>query len=214
MTTYTIYSATSDGKITSSSTTYSSARSGTGLSANNSSTTMEVGQQRGGSTRFCYEGFVTFDCSSITGSASSATLNLNADFDVSTTNFTTNARTHSWSGSGLTTADWVAGASLSALTLLASFASASYPGDGNYAAFTSDAALLTAVDLHGTLDMLLCSDRHEAGNDPIVNEYIRWASADATGTSLDPYLEVIVSSDTPGARLTLGPKIERMRLVA
>jgi hypothetical protein len=148
------------------------------------------------------EGFLSFNASAVAGSASVGTLSLyGADAFGLDTAFTTEARAHPWSSGNLTTADWVAGASLSALTRLATRASAGFTTSG-YNAFTSDVAMLAAIDAHGTLDMLLCSARQTAGTAPSDGEYLEWISADASGTAQDPKID-ITTIDAGGAKLAL-----------
>jgi hypothetical protein len=84
-----------------------------------------------------YEGFYQFDTSGIgdTDTIDSAVFSLHGHTDNSVTDFTINCRLKDW-GTGLTTADWVAGADLSALTLLATFATSGFTTSG-YNDFTS-----------------------------------------------------------------------------
>lgn len=213
MATYTIYSSTEDGYIQSSSTSYSTARSGGSLSSNNT-VEIGIGQNRSGSTRSCYEAFFLFDLSDVAGEATQATISLYGLYDLSTTNFTAEIRTNPWGGS-LTTADWVAGGDLSGLTLLASFDVTGFSTSG-YNAFTSEAAILTAVDLHGSLEVIAHSSRHRISNDPSGAEMVWVVQADASGTSQDPKIDIESeeAAGGVGARILAGPKLERMRLVA
>ena len=196
-TTTTAYASTGDGHITSSDATYATARSGSGLTVQTASTLNTSGQTFNTPTYFCYETFIDPDTSAIpdTDAISSAVLSLYGGTDGSTTNFTNNARLFDWSTS-LTTADWIAGESLSAQTLLATFPSASYV-DAVYNDFTSDAAFIANVDKTGETRIILSSDRHEAGNTPTGPEYIQWSSADVAGTTQDPKLVVTHAASTP-----------------
>lgn len=195
MTTYTIYSGTGDGTITSSNGTYSTARSGSGLSADTSDTTLFVGQTALGSFE-CKEAFVSFDTSGVAGAVTSATLSLFINgLELPSTNFTLNARRLDWGT--LTTADWIAGASLSGQTLLATYATST--GTSNaYAALTSQAAFLTNINQSGTTGIILSSSRHEAGTSSDFNERLGFYSADRSGTTNDPKLVVVATaSSTP-----------------
>jgi len=196
MASYTIYSGSGGGYIRSANNTYSTARAGSSLTATTGAGEAHAwGQERSGSSRRCYEAFFAFDCSSVTGTASVATFSEYGLLDASTTDFTMEARTKTWSGSGLTTADWVAGASLSGLTLLASRSSSGWSTSG-YNAWTSEAALLTAVDLHGSLEFLTCSAEQTSGSDPTNDEYVGCYNSEESGTSTDPKLEI--TSDVAG----------------
>ncbi len=187
----TIYSDTSDGMIGSFSGTYSTARSGAGLAAYNALNYFIVGQDFSGGLYFVNESFLSFDTSSLGASATVSAVVLDAYLttDESTTDFTINARTFDWSSGGLTTADWVAGASISGNTLLATRATSGIGSTGAYKAFTSQAAFLTAPNLKtGTVYMLLSSSRHEGNNTPGGLEQMIFSSADESGTTQDPKL--------------------------
>lgn len=187
----TVFSDASDGSITSSSTTYSTARAGSSLTPSTTSAAETVGQNRAASTRFCFEGFVSFDTSSIpdTDTVSDAVLSIYGAGDSSTTDFTMNARTSNW-GATLTTGDWVAGASLSGLTLLATYSTASGWSAVAYNDFSSGVNMPAAIDKAGITYILLSSSRHEAGNDPAGNEFVNWYAAEQAGTTQDPKLTV------------------------
>lgn len=194
MPTYTFYSGTGGGYLQSSSTSYSTARAGSSIGGITNDD-LVVGQARIGSTRYCYESFLSFDLSGLpAGTITAATLRLWGTYQGSGPDFTVNARSRSWVSGGLTSADWVAGASLSSLTLLASFATSGFNASG-YNDFTSQAALLTAAAARGTLEVILCSSRHEAGDDPAsgTDDLVQFSSADASGTSQDPVLEVTIA---------------------
>ena len=221
VTTATFYASTADGYLSSRDDDYSLARAGTGASLASSPTASEgyVGQAADGAPGFlyqCTEGFLSFDTSSIPDDAAilSVTLSLYGDTDSSTTDFTINARAHDW-GAGITTADWVAGASLSAKTLLATFATSGWSVAG-YNDFTSEAAFLTAINKTGTTYIILSSSRHEGNNTPSGDEYVQWETANNTGTSKDPKLTVVYSEAAGplvGGRL-VGGGVLTGRLVA
>ena len=215
MSTLVVYSDTTDGHITSARTVggttndYALVRAGTGLFANPAYTYLWVGQNWAYDSDFddnslvVIEGFLAFDTSSIPDgdTVSAAVLNLTALADGSTTDFTIEARLSDW-GTGLTTADYVAGASLSGLTLLAHRATSS----GWTAAYDlTDDAFPANVNKTGTTRLLLCSSRTTAGTSPTIDrdEYVYAYSADQTGTTRDPKLTVTYSSsydpNVPGA---------------
>lgn len=158
--------------ISSTNATYSTARTGGTLSAF-AIVSVGVGQTTGFVIR---EGFLRF----VTGATipdadivSAVTFEMAVDTDQSATDFTCNVREKIWTPAPLSTADWVSGAALSG-TLLASRSTAgmtAYPG---YTAWTSQAAFLTTANLKtGTVELMLCSSRHEAGTTPTGNEYIQ-----------------------------------------
>lgn len=193
-TTYTIFSnGADDGQIASDSETYTTARAGSNLSATAADTTLTVGQLDIAGTAICYEGFVNFTTSPVVGTVSSAALSLYGEFDGSTTNFTVNARRLDYTAGGLTTADWKAGADLSALPLLASFV---IGGGGwstaGYNALTSEAAFLTNINTSGTTGIILSSSRHEGNNAPgaSTSERVTAYAGNQSGTTNDPRLVV------------------------
>ncbi len=153
--------------------TYSAARAGTGnvLTASVGAG-LHVGQDflgdSYGSQYDCYETFLDFNLATLTGTVSSATLSLGLALDVSTEDFTVEARTQDW-GATLTTGDFVAGASLGGLTLLATLASSGIGAVDAYKAMTeSGTALKDAVVAAGvgTLRLILCSDKHRDNTTP------------------------------------------------
>lgn len=191
----TVFSATSDGYIRSSEQfSYSDARNGTGVGLDAiTGTTFRVGQLFD-EEYFVYEGFLNFDVSAVAGSTiDSATLSLWLVTDSSTTDFTVEARARNW-GDTLTSDDFVAGGSLSGLTLLASIGSSGIGATAAYKALTSEAALLTAIASaaagDGILRLLLCSSRTTGNNSPGGLEYIICSSADHAGTTQDPKLDI------------------------
>ncbi len=212
MTTATFYANTADGYLQSRDDSYSLARAGTGasLGSSASATTAYVGQANDGAPGFvygCFELFLSFDTSSIPDGAgiTSVTLSLYGETDASATNFTINARAYDW-GASLTTADWIAGASLSGNTLLATFATSGFSVAG-YNDFTSEAAFRTAINKTGTTYIVLSSSRHEGNNTPTGAEYVKTWTANETGTSKDPKLTVVYSEVTGplvGGRLVGG----------
>jgi len=127
-----------------------------------------------------YEGFISFDTSAIgAGTVTSATLSLCPYQDQSVTDYTLYARARDW-GASLTTADWVAGASLSGLTLLASVSTVGI-SVGSYAALSSESAFASNINTSGSTRIILTSSRHEAGNLPPTGlEYVAWYSAEAS----------------------------------
>lgn len=193
-TTYTIFSDAADGSITSSNAVYLTARSGSGLLADAGAAVAQVGQVVVGDY-FCKEIFLSWDTSPINDAEtiSSALISLYGSANDSTADFTFNIRSFDW-GATLTTADWVAGASLSGNTLLASHSTASGWSLVAYNDFTSQAGLLTAINKTGSTRAIGASSRQEAGDVPTTDERVTFYSADQAGTTQDPKLVVEASS--------------------
>jgi hypothetical protein len=195
MTVTTVFSGAADGWIDSqdSSSSYATARTGGTLAAESAATTFNVGQNYNGlSTYSCREGFLSFDTSAITDTdvVSVIVLDVWLVTDTSTTDFTLEARERDW-GASLTTADWVSGASLSGLTLMASISTSGIGATGAYKTLTSQASFLTATNLKtGTVYLLLDSSRHVGNNQPTGQEFILMSSADNAGTTQDPKLTI------------------------
>ena len=161
MSTLTVYSDLVDGYIGSDSAVYLTARAGGGnLGVSTGADSIVQGQSLGYN---CFEGFISFDTSSIgAGTVTAATLSLYAKSDYSVVDFTVYARARDW-GASLTTADWVAGADLSALPLLASVTTAGL-SVAAYTALSSESAFVSNINTSGSTRIILTSARHEAGN--------------------------------------------------
>jgi hypothetical protein len=194
--TLTVFAATSDGYISSTNATYATARTGGTLAADSVATTCLIGQQFNGSNYIIDEAFFSFDTSPIptTATVNSVAFSLWGSADNSSQDFTMQARTDSWTAGGLTTADWVSGASLGALTLLATFSTASFSQIG-YNQFTENGTNFRSAINKGTgatTQFLVDSDRHVAGNTPTIGapENVTVDTADASGTANDPQLVI------------------------
>ena len=203
MTVTTVYASTTDGDITSSNAVYLTARAGSGLVVSSAGTTFGMGQALPGGVANCFEGFVSFDTSAVpdTEPITAAVLSLWVVSKVLTADFTIEARTSNW-GASLDTGDWVAGASLSALTLLASV-TASATTNGAYNDLAENGTnLQAAIDVTATTWILLDSDRHVAGNVPLGGEKVSCSSADEAGTTQDPKLVVTSTSSFNDSGMT------------
>ena len=146
-----------------------------------------------------YELFISFDTSSIgSGTISTATLNMTIQEDrTGGSDFNIQARLHDW-GTSVTTADWVAAASLSGKTLLAHKSTVGISNGSAYD-FTND-ALVANINKSGSTRMLLASDRFAAGTIPSGEEFVHLRTADYTGTTNDPKL--VITYSTGGATTT------------
>ena len=200
MTTTVVYSDTSDGFIyNEDEVSYANARAGGGtwssLFEYTSGSDLLAGQYfgdpfSGGSNVYgVNETFLAFDTHDVgTDTVSAAVLRVTSNADASDTDFTIQARLHDW-GATLTTADWVAGADLSGLTLLAHYATSSGFTSGTGYDLVDD-ALPANVNKTGSTRLLLCSSRTTNSNEPTGNEYVWIRAADYAGTTSDPKLTV------------------------
>ncbi len=200
MPTLIVYSdgGSNDGQISSGTTDYPSTRSGAGLSADTSSTSVTIGQWGNGGTFNCWEAFFSFDTSFVgfASSVSSVTFSLYgaSGGDLSFQDFTIEARMHDW-GTSLTTADWVAGASLSALTSVATFATSGGFSTSAYNDFTN-VAFPANINKSGSTRIICYSSRHSGNNTPSTYEEVVAYSADQTGTANDPKLLITYTETT------------------
>ncbi|MGR6923080.1 hypothetical protein ACU635_53250 [[Actinomadura] parvosata] len=189
----TVFSSTADGSIESADgSAYSTARAGTGtLFVDTNPNNIDVGQTH--PVYLVYEGFISFDTSSIPDAAtvSAVALALWLTADQSNIDFTLEARTYDW-GSSLTAGDWVPGANLGSLTLLASLATSGIGATGAYKTFASEVAFLAAPNIKtGIVHVMLSSSRTRLNTAPSSNiEKCTFSAADTTGTTQDPKLTI------------------------
>ena len=190
------YSDAADGFISSNNASYDPARSGSGstLTADTTNTTATVGQYYY-SSYYCYEAFISFDTSALPDSVtpSSAILNLYGFQDNSTNaDFTFEARVYDW-GTTLTTGDYVAGASLSALTSVATLSTASGWTTSGYNNLT-DVALPANINKTGTTRLICCSSRQTNNTAAVGFESVSFYTTDETGTTKDPTITVTITT--------------------
>jgi hypothetical protein len=201
MTTTTIFGDTTDGRVQSTATTvYADARSGaSGLSANAGEGFANLGQRLLTADYFCYEHFHAFDTSSIPDTDVITAVEFSLwSIANPTTNFVVEARLFDW-GATLTTADWIAGASLSAQTLLASADTSTLPtADTAYWTLTSEAAFPPAINKTGFTRFMLCSANQTNNVAPTGNEFFVPLFAEEAGTTKDPRLVVTHSAIVEG----------------
>lgn len=192
-TVYTVYAATTDHNVSSSSTTYSTARSGGGTLADNFSAgglaVLDVGQDHsaGSGIYRCMEAFLPFDLSAVPSPSAASKLIMNVAATFTTTK-TFQARITTFAtGTGA----FVAGASLSALT---SFGSLAVTGTGSKT-WTGPADVGSRASTFG---LILFGADQLNGVTPTSNalDFIRLDSADASGTTNDPRVEITVAVAT------------------
>lgn len=190
-TTFTFYSDSADGEVESDDATYSLARAGTGAFLFETTTgNINVGQNAGYEL---HQAFIQFDTSSLSGlTISSADLSLRGVNDFSTNDDTIEARRHDW-GPAVTTADWVAGASLSGKTLLASRSTSGWSTSG-FNDFTSDGNFITNLNTTGTTGIILHGQKQRTNSAPTDSEYVSFRGQDVVGDSQAPVLTVVASS--------------------
>ncbi len=201
MATVTIYSSSSDGYIMSEDSAtpgvYADARAGTNnttFTAYSSSTYITVGQNYftgsySTTTYDCYEGFISFDTSVLASAhlITAVTLALRGYNNGSTTDFEVEARIHDW-GASLTTADYVAGASLSGKTKVATVNSSGY--SSSYMNFTSESGFASNLNLTGTTYIVLCSKEQTDNSAPTNGEYVGFYDQEYNPNSYTPKITV------------------------
>lgn len=187
MTVYTIYAATTDGWILSGDASYALARAGINFTINTSNVSTIIGQRFSGGNYSVYQGFFQFDTSTVLGLIQSAVFALYGN-GSSAISKTLQARLSDW-GAGLTTADFIAGASLSALPLLADFNLSGYNASA-YNNFTSDPNFITNINQAGSTRFLVCAADQTNNVTPVGDEFVNVIAADQTGTSTDPKLTI------------------------
>lgn len=194
MPTVAISASTSDNQVTSSSTTYSAARSALGTVTLQSATalSMNAGQRLSGSTYNCYQAYLQFATSSIGVSAlvTSASLSVTAQGNNGESTGAFVVKQYSWPSSAVSTAFWTYGTALSNLTTAAS-RSGTFTTNSQYAL----AFLTSSVNQTGNTDVLCTSARFIAGTVPSGSaEYYSMYSADY-GTTV-PTLTVTYSASS------------------
>lgn len=193
----TFYAATSDGALESKDGVYANARAGTGtLAVHGSTDRLYAGQWYSSGFYYVYEAFLEFDTSALPDDATVAAVSLDLWplVDYSTTDFTIRAYLRDWGGT-LAAGDFVAGADLAALTLLATYNTASGFAAGSYKSMASEAAFAAAVNLTGATRILLASSRTLAGDTPSGLEMVGPESANNTNK---PRL-VVTTGEAPAA---------------
>ena len=185
----TVYSSAADGMLQGNHAAYATARTTGGTITLDNSTAIGIVGQRYATTYFCWETFYSWDTSTLPAGCTidSATISIYLQDDQTDTDFTANIRACDW-GTSLAAGDWVSGASLSALTLLASKSTVGIAVNA-YTVFTSEAALLTNINRSGETRVVVCSSRHEAGDTPTGIERFRPYTVEK-GTTYRPRLVV------------------------
>ncbi len=192
----TIYGDAADDYIGSFATTYAPARAGNTFTVYNDGYLYD-GQFASAAPEFdVYEFFISFDTSVLAGlSVDAAVLSLYGYDNGATQGYTSEIWVKDW-GAAVTSADWVAGASLAAQTRVASFASAAMVLEA-YNDFTNDSTFLAAINKTGTTRLMGASSRTNAGTTAVAgtNEYMGWYAANTAAKA--PKLTVWVAEPGP-----------------
>lgn len=218
MPTYTIFSNITDNILTSGDAVYLSARAGTGTGI---PTVVPPGVELGTVTNnnaairntffpafkltpayyYISEVFMDWDTSSIptTDTVTSVALSLYGSGGKAGANFTVEAYPKNW-GVAVDAGDWVAGASIGALGLVASFVAGTSDPASNwsssaYNTFTENGtAFKTAIVKGGTTKLLFCLDTLRSATAPTGLDNVSTFMADQGGTTTDPKLVVTTTS--------------------
>lgn len=189
----TVYGDPADGYVQSDNATYATARSGGTLVADSTALLLEIGQVFNNPGYTCRELFFAFVTSALTTSAliSQTDLSFYAGALSAAQAFTMNVHLKDWSTT-VDTGDWVAGASITAQTLLATLASASVTQNAYNQWIENSSNLRNNVNVSGTTRMMMSSSRHSGNNAPVLanQEVCEISFADNTGTTQDPKLVV------------------------
>lgn len=204
----TFYADSSDGEILSHDNfadDYASARAGSAFfSVDNTGTAIKVGQRyNAGLTWYLlYEGFVGFDTSGIPDSdeITDAHVSLYINADATSPDFTVVMYANDW-GASLTSGDWVAGASLSGLTVVGSYPTSGFAVNSYHD--LGGSGLAEEINPTGFTRVLIASSRLRDGNAPSGDEYFEFRASEQTGTTQDPKLVVTHAAATKPFRRTL-----------
>jgi hypothetical protein len=199
--TYTINaSSTNVGRVRSySNSGWSGARSGTKTLTADLTGYPPTGQYKVPSTNFyVYQSYLEFDTSGVVGTITSAVLKINVYSRTNDQSYDIEARLFDF-GAGVTTADYIAGASLGSYTLLATLAdTAATPGA--YRTFT-DVAMAANINVSGTTRIMLCDSRTRSDLSPSNSNYIVYENG---GDPSPPQLVITTSDPTGTLTGTLG----------
>lgn len=179
MATYTIYGDPADGDLYATASVYSAARTmypATTLYSGNSATGAVVGQELYLGSYYIYQAFIGFDTSSVSGTVTSATLDLFIYNDLSATDFTIEARASDWA-SAVTTADYIVGGDISPSTLRATLSTSGITV-GQYNSFTSESGFPASIG--SSVKLLLCSDKNRLGTAPTAQDAVVFRTGDMT----------------------------------
>lgn len=197
----TFYSATGDGFIESTTTSWAGVLSGTNLAADTTAAYLGIASIRFNPNRWGYESFAAWDTSAITDTDTidSATLSLYNTGKGGTGTI----RAYSLTWGTLTTADWQDNTELAALTELATISIASVTTSAYNDLTNTGTNLAAAINKTGTTEMCFAEARIEDNSEPAnsTDNFTDMSSADVAGTTQDPKL-VVTHSAAGGTTVT------------
>lgn len=197
MTVTLVFGDTADGQIQSANASYATARTGSGLAANSASGTMAYGQQLSGGTYTLWQAFLRFSYAAIPATERLVTAMIEVVHSSLTGTGTSRELEFwslTWSGGGLTTADWqtaYAGNLLGRVTAV--------NGAGTKYVYAGSANLEAAVTAGTSIECFAVTNRQRLGTTPSGQEGGVLYSADASGSANDPLL---IFTTVPRSTLT------------
>lgn len=199
MTRYVFFSQSTDGFLRSSSGTYSSARAGTGIVVDNTSSYMYAGQRLATSTYFLYEGFISFDTSTIAtteviANASILLHLLAVNGSVGAASNPLYARGRAY-GTSLDTGDWVPADSLSSSSLFGQTAAALTANSSIHLPLADPGNNSGRISRSTTTQFVIDTQNTEASTTPTGDEYVQINTSEI-GTLNDPILLVYTYAPT------------------
>ena len=202
MTVTTFFGTTSGGQIESyGATVYADAYAGANLEELAAQVFSKIGQYVSGGNYSCFESFIDFDTQSIpdTDTVSAVAMVLEPYADNSATDFLIQIRVRDW-GTSLTTADWVAGADLSALTLVAQLdTDTNWPVGNDRTMINFGTNFVDNINKTGSTRLILHSERHSLNTTPTGREDVDYKETETAGTTSDPYVSVTHAGAGGGA---------------
>lgn len=188
-----VYAEASDAHIQSYSPTsgYANARAGSGgdVALSIPDAGMDMGQYKDSSDYLCAEAFLDFNTSALGAGATISAVAQNTTHSIAgagTVGHVYETRLYDF-GAGVTTADWVPGASLSANTLLATFTGVATIDVGYD---WTDVAYPANINKTGSTRVLLCAKNQTDNVAPTANHLTRVYPSETAGTTKDPELTI------------------------
>jgi hypothetical protein len=201
MATIDVYTSAADAYLRSANDTYATARTGGGtFTLTTVADTGYVGQWTGYNIGVMY---MDFDLGTAIGAGYHVTqfdLKTYLSLDSSTQDFIIETRIYDW-GAEVTNADWVAGADVGALSLLAQLDTNGIGATGAYKTHAMEAGAGSLISTTGVLRVILTSSRFRNGDTPAGDEYVGLRMSERTDTSADPYATVTYEADAAGGIL-------------
>lgn len=193
MTVYILASTTADNDIDSSSTSYATARAGTGGKALGSAggAGLSVGQEKNGVTFHVKQSFLQVVTSGILADdvPVSADWSFTLQSIAGSASWTLGIRETDW-GTSVDTGDFVPGGSLGALGFFGTAALSPTTPLSSRLSAASGQGLLARLKTAGPIRTVWYSEKQRLSQAPTGDEFATLNSADASGTALDPVLRV------------------------